>query len=77
MLLSRDCYSQSIRTLFDYGQGAAGLRFVDTINSILNKVVKVPCAQSQADQSSLQALCTLVIERTMKIFTTVTLFLEE
>lgn len=77
VLLSRDCYSQSIRVLFDYGQSAAGLRFVDIINSILNKVVKVPCSQAKSGHSSVQALCTLVIERTIKIFTTITLFLEE
>jgi len=45
VLLSRDCYSQSIRVLFDYGQPGSGHRFVDTINSILSKVVKVPCSK--------------------------------
>jgi hypothetical protein len=77
VLLSRECYAQSMRILFDYGQPGSGYRFVDTINSILSKVVKVPSSKSWGSQSSVQALCTLVIERTMKIFTTVSLFLEE
>jgi hypothetical protein len=49
VLLSRDCYAQSVRTLFDYGQGASGLRFVEIVNSILSQVVKVPCASTSGE----------------------------
>jgi len=60
---------------------------VPILNMILNQVVKLPASsnreigQAAGDDevkafSSLQTLSTLVIERSIKIFTTIALFLE-
>lgn len=89
VVLSRQCYSQSIRALFEYGQdtsSGSNLRLVQILNLILSQVVKLPAAPSRENApaadgevkafSSLQTLSTLVIERSIKIFTTIALFLE-
>ena len=68
------------------------MRFVQIVNEILGQVVKTPASSPESSNrdddmddddknqitsfASLQTLSTLIIERSLKIFTTVALFLE-
>jgi hypothetical protein len=84
VVLSRECYTDSIRTLFDYGQGKDELRCVAILNQLLAQVVKMPSASQEHPQKddrvlhfwSLSTMSTLIIERSIKIFTSIALFLE-
>ena len=84
MVLSRECYADSIRTLFEYGQGADEMRCVAILNQLLAQVVRMPTGPQENQMKdekvlhfwSLQTMSTLIIERSIKIFTTIALFLE-
>lgn len=85
VILSRECYASSIRTLFEYGnQPNQNARFVEIVNEILAQVVKMPSDASQgqaeikkeASAAKCQSLSVIMIERSLKIFNIVALFLE-
>lgn len=58
MILSRDCYYNSIREIFEFGNDKqvkddnAGpkMRFIRIINDILGQVVKMPALSQDSDE---------------------------
>ena len=71
--------------MFEIGKKGPEHRFISIINQLINKIVKIPCTEdaksevAEIPKSSRQLgnFAALIIERAMKVLTTVSLFLED
>jgi len=87
VIVSRQCYAESIDSLFEFGYSSPeNEKFVSIINKLLSRCTKLPSGQDPSKTlgpgemthlDCLKRMNGIVIERLLKIFTSIALFFEQ